>query len=277
MRFWIVFLLFLFVPLVGAFSVNSPVVIEVLLQDDSGSSLVSLSNASCLTSIYFFGNSSFVVHDASMTAGIPYEFIFIPDTAGDYRVSVLCSYLNESVNYHQDFEVTALVSTVTGGRGVVTLNANITVSQDSYAVNVESPQIIIPIAYTVDNVLKNSYSAKWDLLRDGNKIDSGVFRINGTGQYFFDYDVRELPVGEYEVFMWFDGVSKSVPLRVYDIPMNFITGLIVDESVGEVVTFRVIVLFFVFLLLLFILWLLLRGRPKDKVTVNNPRPAIQNR
>lgn len=271
------FFLLLLIPLVSAFSVNSPVTIEVLLQDDSVG-LVSLSNASCLISVFFFGNNSFVVHDQSMTAGIPYQFTFVPDTAGSYRTSVLCSYLNESVNYHEDFAVTSLVSTPSGaGRGVLVLNANISTAQDSYAVNIRDPIISFPVTYTVNSIPKSSGYASWDLLRDGNKVDSGVFLISGTGQYVFEYDARELTTGDYEIFMWFDGVSKGVNLSVYDAPINFLTGLVIDDSTGEVVTFRVVVLFFILLLVLFVLWLLFYRRKAKKVQNQIPRQQFGNR
>jgi hypothetical protein len=255
-------LLVLLVPFVSAYSVNQPVVIDALLQDDS-SGLVSLSNASCLISIYFFGTNSFVVHDAYMTAGVPYQYVYVPSVAGDYRSSILCSYLNEYVSYFEDFSVTAVSgSNVTVTNRGVSGVASISVPQDSYTISAGS--VSIPVSYYLNGVQSLSPVSKWELLRDGNTLDSGVFVLNGK-DYVFNYDFSNMPTGEYQVFMVFDGVTRGVDLSLRPATQNFITGLVVDETTGEVVTFRVVVLFFIFLLILLVLWLLLRRRKKDEV------------
>jgi beta-lactamase regulating signal transducer with metallopeptidase domain len=47
-----------------------------------------------------------------------------------------------------------------------------------------------------------------------------------TGVYQFDYDFNQTVVGDYSVYLFFDGKTKVVNVNVIDVPagLNFITG-----------------------------------------------------
>ena len=97
----IIALLFL-LPLVSAYTVNQPLTINVKLQYDNGTALSDVLVPACIDSIYFKGNSSFVQHDAEMTAGTYHSTVFTPSTTGDYQLSVECTYNNETAKYFDE-------------------------------------------------------------------------------------------------------------------------------------------------------------------------------
>ena len=256
-------------PLVSSYQVNSPLDIKVKLQYDDGVNLTDVLSTACIASIYFAGDSSLVVRDATMTPGTYHEIIFTPTAAGDYTISIKCTYGNSTVTYHEEFPITQMIvgsQPASSGGQVLNLNVKILPEKKLYIVNLqENSKLLFPIQYSVGGKLSNSNQATWRLVREDKVLSSGFYKILSTGNYQFDYDFKDQLPGSYQLFLDFDGRTEIVDVSVTSMGqgVSLISGMVTGSD-GKLSIVRVTFSILFILLLIMAIVLLWRRSRKQK-------------
>jgi len=260
----------LFVPLVSAYQVNQPLTINVKLQYDNGSVLSDVLVPACIDSIYFDGNSSLLVRDQPMTPGTYHSTVFTPPVVGDYELSVICTFNNETARY---FETIAITPVITGsGSGgsigqILNLNAKIVPDKSSYTVNLGVDSVLrFPVQYYANGVLANSNQATWTITQNDTAMEKGTFVMQSTGNYQFDFDFKNYAPGDYTVYLYFDGRNQAVTVHVISINSDLlsITGWVLTDTGAVSPVKAVIALFFLILLVAAIILFFRRGASRRR-------------
>jgi hypothetical protein len=254
------------------FNVNEPVDLIVRVQYDNNVSLSNIPLSVCNLSVYT--GVGYVLSNVSMIPNGQYHhYVFTPTVAGYYYASVFCSYLGENSLYLFNFNVTVPVDNGvhsgagSGGGGSSTLVPqamipSIVPDRSSYTVNLLSDSVLkFDTQYSLDNKLSTAKSSSYQLLKDGNVIDSGLLSSTSVGTYTFDYDFVSLPVGQYQVALDFDGKLVLVDVNVVSNSNNIFTGLITADD-GSVSAGKLGVAIFVLIFIIVAIVLLVRTLTK---------------
>ena len=292
--FYLLFL-FLLIPFVSSYSVNQSIPLSVKVQYDNGVSLSDILVPACVISMFNHDADVFTFRNQSMTpSGEFHTYTFIPSLAGSYTASVLCSHSGDSSAYWFDFDVADIMDNVnSSGRGinpsggsvlqsVFPASQSIAPEHSSYIVNLASNSVLtFPTSYYADSKLVNAKTSSWQLLRDGNILDSGSFISASSGVYSFIYDFKNLPVGDYQIAESFDNkpmlIDVSVVSRSGD--ASLISGLVTFDD-GSISVVKLSVLIFVLIIIIIATVLLFRSlRRKPVQPIHNPPPRreVQNR
>jgi hypothetical protein len=252
-------MLILCVSFISAYTVNQPLDIQIKLQYDNGVTLTDITSSACIISIYFHGNNSLLVRDQSMIAGSYHSYSFTPVSTGDYTVNVKCDYNNESAIYVEDIVIEPPSSSVSSGGQKLILNTQISPESTSYVVNLQGQTILqFPIQYFANGKMTNSNEQEFRIVKEDKILDKGMMKITGTGNYLFDFDFKDYLTGDYKIFLYFDGRSQIVDLKVISISedLNFITGWVIDSK-GDVSPVRAItgILFLILIIIAVVVFL----------------------
>ena len=256
-------------PLVSAYQVNQPLTINVKLQYDNGTAISDVVVPACIASVYYEGNSSMVLYDSAMVAGVYHGIIFTPTATGVYTLSVKCSYSGETAKYYEDIFITNPIVDSTGGvSGSQTLNLNTKIMPEKrqYVVNLQGDTLLKFLTeYYSNGNLANSNQAEWSVVKDDKILNKGLYVIKSTGIYQFDYDFKDYVTGDYKIFLFFDGRTEIVDLKIIDMNQDLlpITGFVLDNK-GNVSVVRSLLLVGVLLLILMVVVLFVRRMREGK-------------
>lgn len=265
MRWMILFLFLLCIVGVSAYQVNVPINVLVKLQQDNGTALTLITSQVCIGSVYFHGNDSLLVRDELLiNTSLFHNLLFTPLDFGVYTVSVKCTYAGESAIYREDLVVSpSLVDAGSGGQ-VLVLNSVITPERDVFVVNLrDDSRLSFLTTYAIGDTPSNAVESYFKVMKDDNVIKTGSFRLLRTGVYQLDFDFGQTVVGEYVVYLFFDGKTGVVDVRVIDSPVGLITGL-VFASDGSVNVRNALLFIGLLILLIVVVWWLLHRRKEKK-------------